>query len=337
MACGGQYRSDVLSSPIDLSEDVLVSALARGWGITVTSMDYRPVGFGSHHWEITGVGGTRWFVTADELETKRHSLRESLDGAFDRLRASLAAARGLRDCGRTFVVAPIPTVDGEPLARADDRFGVALYPFIDGQSFGWGEFSTPAHRHAVLDRIVAVHTAPSAAFRHAMADDFVVPHRDELEAGLDPDDDAGDCGPYARLTSALLVENAAPIRRLLAQYDELVTEGRTQPSRAVLTHGEPHPGNTMLTSGGWLLIDWDTALVAPPERDLWSLDPGDGSVLVAYADATGVTPLPSMLELYRIRWDLADVADVVSRFRRHHTGSLDDDESWEILRSLIAE
>jgi hypothetical protein len=92
----------------------------------------------------------------------------------------------------------------------------------------------------------------------------------------------------------------------------------------------------MLTSDAWLLIDWDTALVAPPERDLWALDSGDGSALDAYADATGVTPVPSMLELYRIRWDLADIAVDVRRFRRPHPGSLDDDATWEILRSLIA-
>ncbi|WP_432843998.1 phosphotransferase family protein [Dactylosporangium sp. CA-092794] len=40
------------------------------------------------------------------------------------------------------------------------------------------------------------------------------------------------------------------------------------PPGLVLTHGEPHPGNTMRTGGGWLLIDWDTALLAAPERDL---------------------------------------------------------------------
>jgi spectinomycin phosphotransferase/16S rRNA (guanine(1405)-N(7))-methyltransferase len=182
MTCGGPYRNDVLSPPDDLPEDVLVSALVHGWEISVASMAYRAVGFGSHHWEITDAAGARWFVTADELETKRHSLHESLDGAFGRLRASLAAAKDLRECGRTFVVAPIPTVDGEPLARLDDRFGVALYPFVDGQSFAWGEFSTPAHRGATLDLVVAVHIAPSAASRHAMADDFAVPHRDELEA-----------------------------------------------------------------------------------------------------------------------------------------------------------
>ena len=33
-------------------------------------------------------------------------------------------------------------------------------------------------------------------------------------------------------------------------------------ARMVLTHGEPHPGNTMRTVDGWRLIDWDTALVA---------------------------------------------------------------------------
>lgn len=92
----------------------------------------------------------------------------------------------------------------------------------------------------------------------------------------------------------------------------------------------------MRAADGWRLIDWETALVAPPERDLWNLDPGDGSVLGAYARATGVTPLPSMLELYRIRWDLADIAVDVGRFRRPHTGTADDEKSWDILSRLLA-
>jgi spectinomycin phosphotransferase len=130
----------------------------------------------------------------------------------------------------------------------------------------------------------------------------------------------------------LLAENEAPVRRLLAHYDELVTVARRQPSRAVLTHGEPHPGNTMLTSQGWVLIDWDTALVAPPERDLWGFD---AASLDAYAEMTGVRVLRSMVELYRLRWDLADIAASVHRFRRPHTASPDDVKSWEILRSLV--
>jgi len=324
----------VLTPPDGFSDDTLAAVLGRGWGVTAATMTYRAVGFGSHHWVVVDAAGVRWFVTVDDLKVKRDWLGEPLDAAFGRLRASLAAARELLDCGRDFVVAPVPARDGEPLIRANDRFGVALYPFVDGQSFEWGEFSSPGHRLGVLGLVVGVHTAPDAVRRHAVADDFRVPHRDELESALGSGAPP-DRGPYARPAALLLRRNAAPIRRLLDRYDELAEAGRSDPSRAVLTHGEPHPGNTMLAAGGWLLIDWDTALVAPPERDLWSLDPGDGSVIAAYADATGVTPLPSMTELYRIRWDLADIAVVISRFRAPHTGSADDRESWDLLRSLV--
>jgi aminoglycoside phosphotransferase (APT) family kinase protein len=329
------YPGQMLTPPGDLPEAVLATALGRWWGMAVASIEYRAVGWGSHHWEAADTSGSRWFVTADDLANKRLSRREPLAAGFGRLRASLAAARDLRDCGATFVVAPVPAAGGGPLARVGGRFGVAVYPFVDGQSFGWGEFSSPAHRRAVLGLLTALHTAPDAASRHALADDFAVPHRDELEVACDPAGRTRDYGPYARPTSLLIGGHAAPIRRLLARYDELVSRARSQPARRVLTHGEPHPGNTMLTARGWLLIDWDTALVAPPERDLWDLDPGDGSVLGAYADATGVAPRPVLLDLYRLRWDIADIAADVSRFRRPHAGTIEDGQSWELLKSLV--
>lgn len=315
------------SPPEDLPPHTLVSALATQWAVTATSLEYRPVGFGSHHWEVAGADGTRWFVTVDELDTRRHTRDESLDSAFARLRAGLATARDLFDHGRSFVVAPVPTTSGETLARLPNRFGVALYPFIDGRRFDWGGFDDPAHRDAMLDMVTTVHRTPVAVCGHAMVDDFTVPHRDELEAGLRGAGTA-DRGPYARPTAELLAGYAAPLRRLLDHYDTLAEEGRRQAHRRVVTHGEPHPGNTMHSpTAGWLLIDWDTALLAPPERDLWMLA-GDG------AGAT-VPLLPSMLELYRVRWDIADIAVEVSRFRRPHPGNADDDKSWDILRTLV--
>lgn len=329
----------MLCPPDGLSEDLLGSTLARRWDLRAASTTYRAVGFGSHHWEVTDAAGARWFVTADELHNKRIGASESLDTAFARLRAAFAAATDLLASGRTFVVAPMPDVDGEPLARAGHEFAIALYPFVQGQHFGWGEFSSPAHRHAVLDLVVAVHTAPQAARMRAMADDYAIAHRDELEAaiGSAPRSRAPERGPFSRPMELLLAANRASIRRLLARYDGLVVHARSRPTRAVLTHGEPHPGNTILAPDGWRLVDWDTALVAPPERDLWSLDPGDGSVLAGYAAATGVRPLPSLLELYRLRWDLADIAVDVSRFRRPHRGTADDEKSWELLRSLVVQ
>jgi len=330
----------VLTPPEDLPANMLAATLAREWDVQVASSTYRALGFGSHHWSIDDSDGRRWFVTVDELETKRLTADESLAAAFYRLHSALSTAVSLYQSGHTFVVAPVLSSAGEPVVRIG-RFGVALYPFVDGRSFEWGDFATPEHRRAVLHLVVAVHTAPESARRLAIADDFTIPSRDEVEAALDgtsnPMRDSANCGPHWHDTATLIADNATALRAELARYDELIAEGRGYPSRLVLTHGEPHRANTMLTADGWKLIDWDTALVAPPERDLWRLDPGDGSIVSAYAKATGVAPLPSMMELFRIRWDLADIAIAVSRFSRRHGRSADDEKSWEILRSLVTQ
>jgi Phosphotransferase enzyme family len=334
----------VLVAPADLDETALAGAVERGWGIGVASMGYLAVGWGSHHWKVAGTDGAAWFVTVDELENKRVSDRESLDDGFARLRAALGSAVALRNAGREFVVAPVPA-RGEPAVRFGGRFAVAVYPFTEGCSYGWGEW-TGERRSAALEMVAAVHTAPAAVRRQALADDFAVPFRDQMEAACSGADEP-EGGPYARDVTRLLREHATGIRRLLDRYDRLVVAARALPGRNVLTHGEPHPGNVMHTGDGWRLIDWDTAAIAPPERDLWHLDPDgtvdldgtvdpDGPLLDAYAAMTGVTPLPELIGLYRLGWDIKDMAVDVARFLRPHGGDADDAESWRLLESLVA-
>jgi spectinomycin phosphotransferase/16S rRNA (guanine(1405)-N(7))-methyltransferase len=291
-------------------------------------LDYRPLGWGSHHWVAECAAGTRWFVTVDDLEGRRQDGETSVNPAYERLRGSLATAVALKDAGRSFVVAPIPTLDDQPLLRAG-RYGVSLYPFVEGQSFQWGEFSSAEHLRGVLDMLVEIHTAPVAARQPAAPDDFAIPHRDELQATLAAPEAVESRGPYSQPMATLIGAHAEPVQALLDRYDALVAAARSVPM--VLTHGEPHPGNTMLTAEGWRLIDWDTARVAPPERDLWSLEP----LHDAYTRATGIDLLPPLLELYRIRWTLADIAFDVRRFRRDHTTGPDADKSWELLQAIV--
>lgn len=337
----------MLSPPPGLDEAALPAALASGWGLRAAAAVYRPVGFGSHHWEVTDSAGHRWFATVDVLADRRAAAAEPLDEVHRRLRAALAAALALREHGHRFVVAPVPTRTGEPLARLGEPFALAVYPLVVGERFGWGEFPTAGHRRAVLDLLVDVHSAPPPVRDLALADDFTIQLRGELTAALRPDGADPAVGPYAERASRLLVDRAAQVRRRLGRYDDLVAAARAEESRAVLTHGEPHPGNTMrgyVSDGGsaagrgpdgWLLIDWDTALVAPPERDLWALDPGDGSILAGYARATGVPPRPDLLELYRLRWDLTDLAGCAARFRAPHADTANDAATWDILRTLL--
>lgn len=348
----------MLVAPGDLDEAALAEAVERGWGISVASMGYLAIGWGSHHWKVAGADGAAWFVTVDELENKRVSASESLDDGFVRLRAALGSAVALRNAGRDFVVAPVPARgqaagrgagdlagdvagdlagqllddDDGPAVRFGGRFAVAVYPFTEGHSYGWGEW-TAERRSAALEMVAAVHTAPAWVRGHALADNFAVPFREQAEA-VCSGADVPECGPYTHRVTRLLREHATGIRRLLDRYDRRTAAARALPGKNVLTHGEPHPGNVMLTGDGWRLIDWDTAAVAPPERDLWDLGPDD-TVLDAYAAMTGVRPLPELLELYRFGWDIKDIACVVARFSRPHGGDADDAESWRLLTSLV--
>jgi hypothetical protein len=85
----------------------------------------------------------------------------------------------------------------------------------------------------------------------------------------------------------------------------------------------------------WEVVDADGVRRFLTVDDLWMLDRGDGCIIGAYADATGTTPRPSLLELYRLRWDLADIAVYVGRFQRGHSGNQDDEKSWDDLCSLM--
>jgi spectinomycin phosphotransferase/16S rRNA (guanine(1405)-N(7))-methyltransferase len=268
----------MLTRPVACSDDALRRCLVEHWEVAVTDLRYLPVGFGSHHWAATDAAAERWFVTVDEIE-----------GGGVALRAALETAADLHAAGCDFVVAPVRTPDGAVLARLGD-FAVALYPHVAGETYEYGEFTSATHRRAVLDRIVTLHAIPQAVVKHASRDRFAIPYRAALEQALDVGAADASAGPYAAPSAQLLDRSGAVIRGSLAAYDRYVATVDEASRPFVATHGEPHAGNTIRTTDGWVLVDWDTALVAPRERDLWSLVGHDESIAETYAAVTGVTP-----------------------------------------------
>lgn len=45
--------------------------------------------------------------------------------------------------------------------------------------------------------------------------------------------------------------------------------------------------------------------------------------------------MPALLELYRLAWDIKDIAVDAARLLRPHTGTADDDKTWKLLSSMI--
>ncbi len=146
-----------------------------------------------------------------------------------------------------------------------------------------------------------------------------------------------DAGPFGPRASDLLRRHCDRLVQRVGDHDRFATRAADDRSRFVVTHGEPHRGNTVESAAdGLVLVDWDTTLLAPPERDLWWLTKEDSDVVAAYRDRTGVALDPSLLALYEERWALPDLAAAVAEFRRPHVDSEDTRTSWAALRGVLA-
>ena len=309
------------SPPADLVPERLAAALASGWQLHPALVDYVPVGGGSHHWKVTGGDGLARFVTVDDLDGKDWlgGTRESVFGALGR---ALATAATLRDrAGLDFAAAPLAARDGGLLRRVDGRYAVSVFPLMAGRSFPFGPYTDPLLRGRALDMIAALHRATPVvrdlAPRHVLG----FAGRDDLDAFLH-DHSRRDGGPFTEAARRLLAGRAADLARLAAGFDRLAAATAAARADLVITHGEPHPANLMLVQGRLLLIDWDTAALAPPERDV-SLIAAGGEDIDRYQQTAGRGLDPAVITLYRARWYLDDLGSAARLLRNRHRDSPD--------------
>ena len=251
---------------------------------------------------------------------------------------AFAAVRALHDRAQLHgVVAPLAGHDGTAVRRLDMRYSMVVHPYLEGTSpGGFDGYDTDTDREAVLDLLIEVHASTAAAAPFAATDDVALPHRSNFEAALARPERPWDTGRYgesARSAAGGAGRAAAP--PCSARVRAPGRSGRQDTARMVITHGEPHAGNVLVVDGRHRLIDWDTTLIAPPERDLWMLDPGDGSILESYRRATGTTASTDTLDLYRLWFDLDEIGGYLTLFGRPHGDDANTAESFSNLTRIL--
>jgi spectinomycin phosphotransferase len=328
----------VYSEPRDLDRAVLADALNRHWNIDAARLEYLPVGFGSHHWEALGADGSRWFVSADDLQAGPHA-DGAPDDVFAVLDRAFRTAAALRDAGLEFVLAPSPSEGGAVLRRLGTRYGIRVEPFIDGAAAESGEFEGPEDRRLMGTLLGRLHAASGRVPCGLPGrEDFTLPGRAALEQAFAQLDTRWDSGPFAEPARKLLHTHARAVRDRLRAYDHLARRVREEPGTWVVTHGEPHSANVMRdVRGGLQLVDWDTTLMGPRERDLWMIVDADLTGWDEYREVLGSVRLSEdALGLYRERWALAEICVYVAEFRRPHDETEDTRASWEELVEYLS-
>jgi spectinomycin phosphotransferase len=320
----------VRSEPNDLDLDGVCAVLTNSWSLHVDTLVHLPVGGGSYHWKATDVDGVAHFVTVDDLHVKDW-IGDTVDEVYEGLVTAFMTARALRDrAGLEFVVAPVPTVDGSLLTQLSDRYTVSVTPFLMGESNPFGPYPGQGLRDAVLELLVRLHDATAAVRNAAARRGLRIGGRRSLEAFLAHPDDVWSGGPFAEPAWSLCRPHARGLARALERFDDLADVVTRDGPEVVVTHGEPHPGNVMSVDGVVLLIDWDTAGLALPERDLWAIAKDCPDALDRYIALSGRHPDPLAMSLYELRWAIDDVASAIRMASQPHS------ENAETRRWLAA-
>ena len=131
----------------------------------------------------------------------------------------------------------------------------------------------------------------------------------------DPHRPPWESGPFGEYARDALRERLPQIREWTSTY--LALAAGTHESTWVPTHGEPHTRNQLATQTGTYLVDWESAKLAPRERDLapWWSTAGD----------TWSSADPTMLEMFDLEWRLDEISQYAAWFEAPHTGN-DSDE-----------
>jgi spectinomycin phosphotransferase len=312
------------AAPDGLDAQAVVEALREGWDVDAAGAEYAPVGGGSYHWRVAG-----GFVTVDDLGQKAW-LGDTHDAAFDGLRAAFDAAVALRNTGLDFVVAPIRSRDGASLRRIDARYSIALFPLVEGEAGEFGYFEEDEEgRRAVVEMLARLHGSSAAISIRPTG--FDLPGRSHLESALRDLAEPWSGGPLSEPAREAVRGSAFMLAELIELADRLRAEAQQRAGEPVVTHGEPHAGNVMRTDGGYVLVDWDTVALGPPERDMWMLVTGGDDAAELYARATGTQLDRAALDFFRLTWDLKDLAEYLNVLRAPH---LENDDTKQHYRAL---
>ncbi len=247
----------------DLPDEKLIACLRADYGIEAAGIAFLPLGADAN----TAVYRVAAAATAYFLKLRR--------GAFDD--TSAAVPRFLGEHGVGLIIAPVETRGGRLWTHVDE-FSAILYPFVDGRN---GHDAPPSQRHwvelgAALRRMHMTALPPDLAeripretfspFWRNMVRDF----QGMAEATVFEEPVAARCAAFMR-------EKRAEIDGLVTRAETLAADLMTQPPSFVLCHGDIHAWNLLIGGDGALyIVDWDTLILAPKERDLMFVGAGLG-------------------------------------------------------------
>jgi spectinomycin phosphotransferase len=250
----------------DLPDELLIACLQHDYGLRIVQVDFLPLG--------NDLNTAVYRVVADDARPYFLKLRS---GAFDEI--TVAIPRLLSDQGMAQIIAPIATSAGQLWTRVD-AFAVILFPFVDGRN-GFEVEVSDRQRVEIGAALKHIHTlAVPEALRQRIPREAYAPYWRELVRGFQARaEDTAFAEPVAAQLAALLREKRAVIDDLIQRAEQRASLLQTRSLEYVVCHADIHAANLLIDANDSLyIVDWDTLILAPKERDLMFVGAGIDNV-----------------------------------------------------------
>lgn len=241
----------------DFSDDAIITAVQANYGLEVADLIFLPLGADPH----TAV----YRVVTHEDMAYFLKLRHTAFFA----ESSVLFPAFLHQQGIRSIIAPLATRTGEFwIKRAD--FTLILYPFVTGHN-GDEQPLTDEQWRTVGQTLNHLHSLqlPLPLAQQIPRESYAPQWRNHLAATLATLDDYKTGDDLIIELVAFLQTKRAELLALIERTERLAQDLQARPSNFVVCHADIHVWNVLIDPKGTLyIVDWDTLIFAPKERDL---------------------------------------------------------------------
>lgn len=251
----------MLTKP-DLKDEKIMACLYDAYGLDVAEIFFLPLGadFNTAVYRVTATDKTDYFL----------KLRSG-----DFCEASVLVPHHLNQIGLKNIIPAIATKTGECWTSLN-AFRVILYPYIDGRNAIKMKLSEPQWLQFGAG-IKKLHTTdiPKHININLPKEIFSSKWCDTVESFLRRIEDEEFTDTVAARTALFLKSKSDLILNLIKRVIELRSTLQNQSFDYVVCHADIHGWNLLIDQNNHLyMIDWDTLILAPKERDLMFIGAG---------------------------------------------------------------
>ena len=305
----------LMTFQLPIQNEALATAIEQNYPFTIKDLTFRAEGWGGYSYFVTDTAGQRYFL---KLQNETHTTEIF---AANSPEFYLPLIYQLHQKQLINLPQIILTLNGSFSAQAGE-FDLIIYAQIDGQEVGFGNWP-PGILPKLAQQVGQLHASlPQLEFEHPFIEGFQIAFERELLEYLEilAQENPKNSSGRQKLTEALRPHQAI-IPTHLKRLKELQAELRQRPHNMVICHTDLHGGNLITAAAGKLyLLDWENAMIAPPEHDLffWAGDDNEWNRFwPSYCQEMGAKlPESDILEFYFLRRALEDIADFIKRVLR---------------------